>query len=86
MVFQLTEVPREGHVLGTRDVLVTEEQHAVLQQQAADLGHQRRVTRGRAQVHVAQLGTERAAQRLDDERPAQRRGLHEGGRHGGGGG
>jgi hypothetical protein len=37
MVLELAEVPRERDVLRARDVLVAEEQHAVLEQQRADL-------------------------------------------------
>ena len=42
MVLELAEVPRERDVLGARDVLVAEEQHAVLEQQRADLGRRAR--------------------------------------------
>jgi hypothetical protein len=40
VVFEVAEVAGERHVLGARDVLVAEEQHLVLEQQRADLGHQ----------------------------------------------
>ena len=30
MVFQLAEAAREGHMLGARDVLIAQEQHAML--------------------------------------------------------
>ncbi len=68
MVFELTEVAGERHVFGARDVLVAEEQHAVLQQQRTDLGHQRGVARGDTQVHIRKLGPERTAQRFDLDR------------------
>jgi hypothetical protein len=38
MVLELAEVTRESDVLRARDVLVAEEQHAVLEQQRANLG------------------------------------------------
>ena len=49
MVLEFAEAPREGDVLGARDVLVAEEQHLVLEQQRADLGERarRRATRRR---------------------------------------
>ncbi len=53
VVFELAEVAREGDVLGARDVLVAEEQDLVLEQQRADLGDERRVARGDAEVDVA---------------------------------
>jgi hypothetical protein len=52
-------------VLGARDVLVAEEQHAVAQQQGADLGDQAVVLRRGAEVQVRQFGADRAGQRLD---------------------
>ena len=52
VVLELAEVPGEGDVLGAGDVLVAEEQHLVLEQQGADLGHEVGVARGVAEVHV----------------------------------
>ncbi len=72
VVFQLAEVAGEGHVLGARDVLVAEEQHLVLQQQRADLGHQAGVARSDAQIDIAKLGADGAGQRLDPDRAGQR--------------
>ena len=71
MVLQLAEAARKGHVLGTRDVLVAKEHHAMLQQQRPDLGHQQVVLCSRAQVDVAELGADRTGQRLDMDRVAQ---------------
>ena len=65
MVLELAEVPRERDVLGARDVLVAEEQDLVLEQQRADFGDEPGVARGGAQVHVGELGADRARQRLD---------------------
>jgi hypothetical protein len=65
MVFQFTEVAREGDVLGAGDVLVTEEQDAMLEQQRADLRDQRWIARGRAEVDVGQFGADRAGDLLD---------------------
>jgi hypothetical protein len=80
VVFQLPEVAREVHVFGARDVLVAEEQHAMLHQQLAHLGHQFRRARGDADVEVEQLGADRAGQRLDLDRVRQRAGADHGGR------
>ena len=65
MVLELAEVPRERDVLGTRDVLVAEEHDLVLEQQRADFGDELGVARGDTQVHVAELGADRARQRFD---------------------
>ena len=70
MVLELAEAARERDVLGARDVLVAQEQHLVLEQQRADLGEQRVVARGVAEVHVGELGADRAGQRLDADRSA----------------
>ncbi len=51
VVFQLAEATGEGDVLGAADVLVTQEQHLVLEQQLAQLGEQPFVARRIAQVH-----------------------------------
>ena len=87
VVFEFAEVPREGHVLGARDVLVAEEQHPVLQQQLADLGDQRGIARGDAEVDVAQLCADCAGERLDPDRIRQRLRAYDGrggsGGHGG---
>ena len=65
VIFQLAEVARKRDVLGPRDVLVAKEQHVVLQQQLADLRDQVRVARRDTQIHVRQLGADRAGQLLD---------------------
>jgi hypothetical protein len=40
VVFQLAEAPREGDVFGAGDVLVTEEQDFVLEQQLVQLSYE----------------------------------------------
>ncbi len=47
MILELTEVPRERDVLGTRDVLVAEEQDLVLEQQRPDFRDEPGVARRR---------------------------------------
>ena len=83
MVLELAEVAREGHVLGARDVLVAEEQHLVLEQQGADLGHQAGVARGGAEVRRsrARRRWRRSAARPWIE-PSSRAVLDDGGRAG----
>ena len=71
VVLELAEVPREGDVLGARDVLVAEEQDLVLEQQRADLGDEAGVARRSAEVHVGELRADRAGQRLDLDRAAR---------------
>ena len=60
MIFQLAEAAREGHMLGARDVLIAQEQHAVLQQRRADLGEQAVIVNGIGQIHADQFGADRA--------------------------
>ena len=72
MILELAEVPRERDVLRARDVLVAEEQHLVLEQQRADLGEQRGVARGDAEIDVGELGADRAGERLDLDGSARR--------------
>ena len=71
VVLELAEMAGEGDVLGARHVLVTEEQHPVAEEQAADLGHQRRVARGGAEVDVRELCADRVGERLDVDRIAR---------------
>jgi hypothetical protein len=78
VILELAEAAREGHVVGAADVLVAEEQHAVLEQQAADLGEQIIVDRRRRQAHVAEFGADVASQLLDGDRIAQGRGADDG--------
>ena len=82
VVLQLAEVAGERDVLGARDVLVAEEQHAMLQQQGADLRDQRRVARSDAKVDVGQFGADRAGELLDPDRSLQRLGADDGRRAG----
>jgi hypothetical protein len=73
MILELAEVPRERHGLGTRDVLVAKEEHLVLDQQRAYLGHEPCVARGHPQIDVSQFRADRARQRLDlDGTPCSR--------------
>jgi hypothetical protein len=74
VALELAEMAREGDVLGARDVLVAEEQHPVAQQQASDLGDQRRLARGDAEVDVRELGADRVGEGLDVDRVGQRSG------------
>ena len=71
MVFKLAEVPREGNVLGARNVLVAEKQHLVLQQQRPNFSDQSGVARRDPEVHVRKLRTNRAGERLDLDRRLQ---------------
>jgi hypothetical protein len=82
MVLELAEVTRERDVLGPRDVLIAEEEHAVLEQQRANLGDEAGVARRDTEVDVEQLGADRAGQRLDLDR-GEAGGAHDGGRCGG---
>ncbi|MNT04912.1 hypothetical protein D3C72_1395100 [compost metagenome] len=72
MVLKLAEAARKGHVLRARDVLVAEEQHAMLQEQRPDFCHLLVVLGCRAQVDVAEFCADRASQGLDPDRAAQR--------------
>ncbi|MDT4801631.1 hypothetical protein FQZ97_343410 [compost metagenome] len=64
VVFQLAEAAGKGHVLGTADFLVTQEQDLVLEQQRLDLGEQGVVAGGIAQVHTADFGADGACELL----------------------
>jgi hypothetical protein len=44
MVFELAKMPREGDVLGAREILVLEKQDLVLEKQRSNLCHETRVT------------------------------------------
>jgi hypothetical protein len=68
MVLELAEMASERDMLGTRDVLITEEQDPVLEQQGADFRDEPGIARGDAQIHVGQLGANRAGERLDLDR------------------
>ena len=65
-------------MLGTREVLVAQEQHLVLQQQRANLGEQPVVARRVAKIHVDEFGAEVAGERrhveakLSESRVGQR--------------
>jgi hypothetical protein len=64
MILELAEATCERDVLGARDVLVAQEQHAVLEQQRPDLGEQRVVARRVAEIDVEELGTDVARELL----------------------
>lgn len=62
MVLQLPKAARKRDVLGATDILVTQEQHLVLEQQVANLAEQRRVTYCVTQIQAGELGTDAAGQ------------------------
>jgi hypothetical protein len=80
VILELAEMAGEGHVFGARDVLIAEEQHLVLEQQGADLGHQLGRARGEAQVDICQLGADGAGEGLHRDRTGQRGAAHDRGR------
>ncbi|MNC29899.1 hypothetical protein D3C75_781670 [compost metagenome] len=65
MVLQLAEAAGEGHMLGAAEVLVTQEQHAMLEQLGADLGKQAIVVDGVGQLDADQFGTDGTGQLFD---------------------
>ncbi|MNR02292.1 hypothetical protein D3C85_1181370 [compost metagenome] len=65
MVLQLAEAAGEGHMLGATEVLVTQEQHAMLEQLGADLGKQAIVVDGVGQLDADQFGTDGTGQLFD---------------------
>ncbi|MNQ73955.1 hypothetical protein D3C85_887020 [compost metagenome] len=62
MILQLAEAAGEGHVIGTAEVLVAQEQHLVLEQQLPDLGEQAVVACRVAQVHATDFGADGTGQ------------------------
>jgi hypothetical protein len=62
VVLQLAEATGEGHVLGTAEVLVAQEQHTVLEQLLAQLGEQFVIVNRIGQVDATHLSTDRAGQ------------------------
>ncbi len=78
MALEFAETARKGHMRGAADVLIAEEQHAMLQQQRSDLGDQAVVLRGRRQAHVAEFCADGAGELVDRDRPIQRRGTDDG--------
>jgi hypothetical protein len=64
MVFQLAEAPGKGHVLGTRQVLVAQEQHLVAQQRRPDLRKKRVIAHRVGQPHAGQFGADGACHGL----------------------
>src|SRR6476620_9891190 len=77
VVLELTEAPSKADMLGTGNVLVAEEQHAVLQQKRPDLLKEVVVDDGSAEVDVAELGADAAGQLLNLQRSEPRR-THDG--------
>jgi hypothetical protein len=49
-------------VLGTRDVLIAQEQYPMFQQRCADFGEQRIVVNGIGEIHADQFRADRARQ------------------------
>ncbi len=79
VVLERAEVACEGNVLGASDVLIAEEQHAMLDQQGPDLGHECGVARCGTEAHVGQFGSNRASQGFDPDAGFERaRGDHGG--------
>ena len=60
VIFQLTEAAGKGRVLGATDVLITHEQHAMLEQLGTDLGEQALIMNGIGKVDARQLCTNAA--------------------------
>ncbi|MCY1284344.1 hypothetical protein D9M70_332440 [compost metagenome] len=67
MGLQVAKPGRERHVLCARDVLVPEEQDAMLQEQRLDLGKQRVVSRRLAKMHPRYHRTNAAGQLLNPD-------------------
>ncbi|MNP39633.1 hypothetical protein D3C76_1332180 [compost metagenome] len=65
VVLQLAEAPGERYMLGVADVLVAQEQHAVLEQLLANFGEQPIVMDGVGQVQADQFRTDGAGQLFD---------------------
>jgi len=65
MVFQLAEAARERHMLGARDVLVAQEQHAVLEQRCANFSKEPIVANGIGEIHTGQFGADGIGQLFD---------------------
>ncbi|KOT19302.1 hypothetical protein DM47_2546 [Burkholderia mallei] len=73
VILQLAEAARERDVLGARDVLVAQEQHAVREQRRADLGEQVVVMGRVREAHADELRADRASQWLDAHVSLRRR-------------
>lgn len=71
VVLQRAEALSEGDVLGPGDVLVTDEQDPVLQQQRAQLGEEVVAARGVRKADAVQLGTDAGGEALDPEVPGR---------------
>jgi hypothetical protein len=65
VILQFAETLGKGHMLGATDVLVTQEQHAMLEQLGADLGEQTIVMDGIGEVHAEQFGANAAGELFD---------------------
>ena len=73
MILELAEAPCERDVLGARDVLVAQEQHAMPDQLRADLGEQAVVVHGVGEAHIQQFRADRAGQGFDSHARLLRR-------------
>ncbi|MNY80832.1 hypothetical protein D3C86_2220720 [compost metagenome] len=62
MILQLAETAGEGHVLGAGDVLVAQEQHAVLEQLGTNFAEQAVVMDGIGELDADQFGADVAGQ------------------------
>ncbi|MNE65351.1 hypothetical protein D3C80_1608250 [compost metagenome] len=62
MILQLAEAAGEGHVIGPADLLLTQKQHSVPEQEGAELGEQPFIMNGVRQAHAAQFGADMAGQ------------------------
>ena len=78
VVFQFAKFAGKGHMLGAGDVLVAEEDHAVLEQRLANLGHQAFIFSGSTQVYVGEFCAYGAGQRVDLQSARQRAGTDNG--------
>jgi hypothetical protein len=65
VIFKLTEAPGKGHVIGTADVLITQEQHAVLEQLRANFGKKTVVMYRVGKADALKLGANAARQLFD---------------------
>ncbi|SHX10845.1 Uncharacterised protein [Mycobacteroides abscessus subsp. abscessus] len=63
MVFQRPESPGQRHVFGASEVLITQKQHLVFQQQRPDFAEELITARNFGEIDVEQLGAYGAGQR-----------------------
>jgi hypothetical protein len=65
MILQLAEAPRERDMLGARDLLIAQKEHAMREQRAADSGEERVVVNGIGEIDAGQFRAECASELLD---------------------